>query len=68
MQGLIKDLTALLGNSQVLSMPEEMLAYANDATHYFKSRVPDAVVFPHTTEDVSKVMKYAFEKEVPVTP
>ena len=68
MQGLVKDLTALLGHSQVLSHPEEMLAYANDATHYFKSRVPDVVVFPHTTEDVSKIMKYSFEQVIPVTP
>ncbi len=68
MQGLVKDLATLLGPTQILSQPEEMLAYANDATHYFKSRIPDAVVLPHTTEEVAKVMKYAFEKEIPVTP
>ncbi len=68
MQGLVKDLKTFLGPTQVLSLPEEMLAYANDATHYFKSRIPDAVVLPHTTEEVAKVMKYAFEKEIPVTP
>lgn len=68
MQGLVKDLSAFLGKSQILSLPEEMLAYANDATHYFKSRIPDAVVLPHTTEEVSKVMKYAYAKEIPVTP
>jgi len=68
MQGLVKDLTGLLGSALVLSQTEEMLAYANDATHYFKSRIPDAVVLPQTTEDVSKVMKYAFTREIPVTP
>jgi len=68
MQGLIKDLNGLLSPAQVLSQPEEMLAYANDATHYFKSRIPDAVVLPHTTDEVSKVMQYAFTKEIPVTP
>lgn len=68
MQGLGKDLTAILGDAQVLSQPEEMLAYANDATHYFKSRIPDAVVLPRSTEEVAKVMKYAFAKEIPVTP
>jgi len=68
MQGLVKDLATLLGSTQILSQPEEMLAYANDATHYFKSRIPDAVVLPHTTEEVAKVMKYAFAKEIPVTP
>ncbi len=68
MQGLVKDLAKLLGPTQILSQPEEMLAYANDATHYFKSRIPDAVVLPHTTEEVAKLMKYAFAKEIPVTP
>mgnify|MGYP001160719214 FL=1 len=68
MQGLVKDLATLLGSTQILSQPEEMLAYANDATHYFKSRIPDAVVLPHTTEEVAKVMKYAFAKQIPVTP
>ncbi|HPT69400.1 MAG TPA: FAD-linked oxidase C-terminal domain-containing protein [Syntrophomonas sp.] len=68
MEGLVKDLTAILGSGQILSQPEEMLAYANDATHYFKSRIPDAVVLPHTTEEVAKVMKYAFAREIPVTP
>lgn len=68
MQGLVKDLTSLLGSSQVLSMPEEMLAYANDATHFIKSRLPDAVVLPHTTEEAAKIMQYAFAKEIPVTP
>lgn len=68
MQGLIKDLDAFLGPTQILSLPEEMLAYANDATHYYKSRIPDAVVLPHTTQEVANVMKYAFAKEIPVTP
>lgn len=68
MEGLVKDLNAILGSGQVLSQPEEMLAYANDATHYFKSRIPDAVVLPHSSEEVAKVMKYAFAREIPVTP
>lgn len=68
MQGLATDLAAILGDAQVLSQPEEMLAYANDATHYFKSRIPDAVVLPRSTEEVVKIMKYAFAKEIPVTP
>jgi len=68
MEGLVKDLNAILGSGQILSQPEEMLAYANDATHYFKSRIPDAVVLPHSTEEVAKVMKYAFAREIPVTP
>lgn len=68
MKGLAQDLGRILGTGQVLTEREDMLAYANDATHYFKSRVPDAVVLPHNTEEVAKIMKYAFEHEIPVTP
>ncbi|HZK44101.1 MAG TPA: FAD-linked oxidase C-terminal domain-containing protein [Syntrophomonadaceae bacterium] len=68
MNSLAQDLNRILGATQVLTAREDLLPYANDATHYFKSRVPDAVVLPHNTEEVAKVMKYAFEHEIPVTP
>lgn len=68
MKGLAQDLGKILGASQVLTAREDMLPYANDATHYFKSRIPDAVVLPHNTEEVAKIMKYAFKHEIPVTP
>lgn len=68
MKSLAKDLSWILSAQQVLSLPEDLLAYANDATHYYKKQVPDAVVFPHRTEDVSRVVKYAFEHEIPLTP
>lgn len=31
------------------------------------SRMPDALVFVHTTEEVSEVMKYAYRENIPVT-
>lgn len=68
LNSLAQDLNRILGATQVLTAREDLLPYANDATHYFKSRVPDAVVLPHNTEEVAKVMKYAFEHEIPVTP
>ena len=68
MTGLAKDLVNLLSESQVYYLPEDLLAYACDATHYFAKRAPDAAVLPRTTEDVSKVLKYAYQHEIPVTP
>ncbi|MEA1961298.1 MAG: FAD-linked oxidase C-terminal domain-containing protein [Bacillota bacterium] len=68
MKGLIKDLIHQISPNQVLKEPEDLLAYANDATHYYKSVIPDAVVLPHNTEDVAKVMKYASQQNIPVTP
>ncbi len=68
MISLNKDLIRLLSDKQVLSQPEDLMAYASDATHYYASRIPDAVVLPANTEDVALVMKYAFEQNIPVTP
>ena len=68
MQGLANDLGKILNSRQILTKREDLLPYANDATHYFKSRIPDAVVLPHTTEEVARIMQYAFRNEIPVTP
>lgn len=68
MNPLASDLGKLLGANQILTERADLLPYASDATHYFKSRIPDAVVLPHTTEEVAKIMQYAFENEIPVTP
>ena len=68
MNGLQKDLSALVGSEKVFTDPMDMHAYSSDATHYFASRNPDAVVLPAETSDVSKVLKYAFDHAIPVTP
>lgn len=68
MSSLGTDLHGLIDAAQVLTAPEELLAYANDATHYFKTQMPDAVVLPHNAEEVSKVLKYANANGIPLTP
>lgn len=68
MNGLAKDLTRLLGEGKVLFQPEDLLAYANDATHYFRTQPPDAVVLPTATEEVAGILSYAYENHIPVTP
>lgn len=68
MNGLAKDLTRLIGDGKVLFQPEDLLAYANDATHYFRTQPPDAVVLPASTGEVARVLSYAYEHNIPVTP
>lgn len=68
MGAIHQDLRKILSDKQVLEHKEDLLAYANDAIHYYKTSMPDAVVLPSNTEEVAKVMKYAFEKQIPVTP
>jgi D-lactate dehydrogenase (cytochrome) len=68
MTGLAKDLARQIGDSQVLYQPEDLLAYANDATLNFRTQSPDLVVLPSSTEQVSRVLAYACERQIPVTP
>lgn len=68
MSSLGKDLRKMLSDRQVLDQKEDLLAYANDATFYIARRSPDAVAVPLTTDDVSSILKYAFERKIPVVP
>ena len=68
MDGMGKDLAAIVGRDMVKTQPEDLHAYASDATNYFAAHDPDAVILPEKTEDVRRVMKYAFEHSIPVTP
>lgn len=63
---LENDLRKLFNKEQVLTSLEERICYSYDATN--KSFLPDAVVIPHSTEDVVKLMKYAHQHNVPVVP
>jgi glycolate oxidase len=60
------DLKKLFSKEQFLTSLEEKLCYSYDATN--KNFRPDAVVLPHSTEDVVKLMKYAHQHKIPVIP
>ncbi|WP_424658323.1 FAD-binding oxidoreductase [Desulfofundulus sp.] len=62
----MKDLRSLLDHSRVLGDIEDLLAYANDATH--RQVVPSAVVIPESVAEVAAVLRYANERRVPVVP
>jgi len=68
MNGLGKDLSFLIGKQKVKTDPLDLRSYSSDATYYFASRDPDAVVLPETSEEVSKILRYAFDHSLPVTP
>lgn len=63
---LAHDLTALLGKEKCLFSLEDRWTYSFDASR--EKALPDAVVFPSTTEDVCTVMRYAHDKRIPVVP
>ncbi len=68
MNGLGQDLSALLGAEKVKTAPEDLFFYSSDATHYFVSHAPDAMVLPEATGDVCTTLKYAYDHALPVTP
>ncbi|MBK1879123.1 FAD-binding oxidoreductase [Pelagicoccus mobilis] len=59
-------LESLLSPEQILSSAEDLIVYGYDGTAGLKQR-PLAVVFPESAEDVSKVLRLAAERDIPVT-
>ena len=63
----ISQLKNLMGEAFVLSQQSELAAYAQDETEdltYF----PEVVVKPHTAEEISQVLKWCNQYNVPLTP
>ncbi|MEW6585667.1 MAG: FAD-linked oxidase C-terminal domain-containing protein [Nitrospirota bacterium] len=46
--------------------PEDLVCYGFDASGV--ELAPHAVVWPETTDDVARIMKYAYENRIPVVP
>ena len=65
-QTIIEELAAIVGEANVLTSPEDLICYSYDST--FAESRPDVVVSPATTEEVSQVMRVAYEAEIPVVP
>jgi glycolate oxidase len=61
---LLRELNFLLGAPNVLHKIEDLVLYEYDGS-VEKGR-PDVVVFPHTTEDVARIVKLAAKYNVPV--
>ena len=62
--GLVQELEKLLGEASVLHKPEDLLLYEYDGS-VEKGR-PSVVVFPTTTEEVSRVVKLAAKYNAPI--
>ncbi len=63
-----KALESLLGKEKVKTSMDWRLTYAYDGTPTGFKGIPDAVVFPKTPEDVSKILSFANENLIPVYP
>jgi glycolate oxidase len=61
-----RQLTRLLGADRVSTAPAVRAQHAADK--WFASRAPEAVVFACSTEDVSRLLRWAHARGIPVTP
>lgn len=67
---LQKDLRKLLGPDRVRTGKLDRLLYSYDSSFLSRRKLllPDAVLFPRSTEEVSQVINYATERGIPVIP
>lgn len=63
--GLIDRLEKLLGSGKVLREKEDVIPYGFDGTAAIK-QLPQCVVFPETVEEISEILKLAYEERFPV--
>ncbi|MCW0218033.1 MAG: FAD-binding protein [Prosthecobacter sp.] len=66
MASLAEDLISLIGASRVSTTSADLATHSTDK--WFASNPPEVVVHAESTEDVSKVLRYANEHGIPVTP
>ena len=61
----ITELQKIVGEQYVLTRPEDLYSYSYDATPGH-SHMPEAVVIPGTTAEVSEILKFANKSKIPV--
>jgi len=62
---LTKKFTAIVDPARWLDKKEQLFCYAYDA--FVEESMPDAVIFPETTEEVCQIMALASAHKIPVT-
>ena len=65
-KSVIKDLTRIVGKENILADLKDLLSYSYDAT--LRQEMPDVIVFPRNTEQVSAIMKLAHQEKIPAVP
>ncbi|MFX1519195.1 MAG: FAD-binding oxidoreductase [Promethearchaeota archaeon] len=59
-------LKATVGEKNFSMDPVMLIAFATDASRF--ESMPEAVVRPNSTEQISKIVRYCYENEIPVIP
>jgi glycolate oxidase len=64
---ILSEFEAIVGKENVLVDPEKRLAYSHDETEDY-SFLPDVVLKPGSSEEISRIMKICNAQSIPVTP
>jgi len=64
---LIVQLRGILGDDAVITDPSELEKYSKDETPLWPGSVPQVVVRPSTTDEVSRTMRLLNESRIPLT-
>lgn len=65
---IVKELESILGAKNVILDKEKMENYSHDETPEEYAHMPEVVITPTTSEQISEVMKLANKHLIPVTP
>ncbi|MGW8313365.1 MAG: FAD-binding oxidoreductase [Desulfuromonadales bacterium] len=63
---IIRELAEIVGKGNVLTSKADRICYSYDATQ--QSFLPDVIVHPESTDDISRIMKLANREHLPVFP
>ena len=66
MEEIQKALEDIVGKENVTADKVDLICYSNDMSPY--KYEPDFLVFPKNTEEISKILGFANERKIPVTP
>jgi glycolate oxidase len=63
-QDSLQELAQIVGSPYLLTSPEDLICYSYDGT--FAEQLPDAVILPDSTAQVSAILQVAYRDEIPV--
>jgi glycolate oxidase len=63
----VEELASIVGAENVRADPETLKKYSRDETPRTEGALPDVVVLPGDTQEVSKTLAYANDHRIPVT-
>lgn len=68
-KGIIEELKSIVGDPYVLTDPEKLEAFSHDETPTERyHHLPEVVVIPRTTDEISWIVQLANRERVPITP